>query len=318
MRNAELAYLLGMIAGKGQIIRHHNDTDVIIEIPHKSLIIEGMDAKLSVKASLDDIRNNVEPLIGARLQSLQTDNKTTIKFSKNNEDFLIREINRHFASLSSWRDFRIPQEIYASPSDIKNIFTIALADVTAHIRSSNCAYGNPSGHRVYIEFPANWYMVIDIGNLLYDLDVPIHNIDWGHPNMRDPKMEKFNRGNKEFWAKEHQIKIFADEFEKVGFRIEHKRQALKRLANRNRDEWNADIQRKIAKAKTEESKEKLRAQLGKIEASHHKYYWETKTLNKPKPHHPMETSEKIPAEIRGQHFNSWKEICAALGYKKRD
>ena len=318
MNNAELGYLLGMIAGKGQIIRHHNDTDVIIEIPHKNLTIEDMDAKLSVKASLDDIRNNIEPLIGARLQSSQTDNKTIIKFSKNNEDFLIREINRHFARLRSWKDFRIPQEIYNSPNDIKNVFMVGLADVTAHIRSSNLAYGTPFHHRVYIEFPINWYMVVDIGNLLYDLNIPIHTINWGHPNMRDPKMQKYNEGKKEFWAKEHQIKIFADEFEKVGFRIEHKTQALKKLADINRNEWDKDIRKKIAKAKTEEQKEKHRADLGKIEISHHRYYWETKGANKQTLRHPMESSEKIPAEIRGQHFNSGREICAALGYKKRN
>lgn len=56
MQNAELAYLLGMIAGKGTIIRGNSHTDIIIEIPHKNLISEGKDAKLSVKASLDDIR----------------------------------------------------------------------------------------------------------------------------------------------------------------------------------------------------------------------------------------------------------------------
>ena len=159
MDNAELSYLLGMIAGKGTIIRHHNDTDVIIEIPHKNLTIEDMNVQLSVKASLDDIRNNVEPLIGTRLDSRQTNNKTTIRFSKSNEDFLIREINRHFTGLKAWKDFRLPPEIYDSPSDIKSVFMIGLADVTAHIRSSNSAYGKPFHHRVYIECPVNWYMV---------------------------------------------------------------------------------------------------------------------------------------------------------------
>ena len=318
MDNAELAYLIGMIAGKGQIIRHHNDTDVIIEIPHKNLTIEGMDAKLSVKASLDDIRNHVESLIGTRLQSTQTANKTILRFSKNNEDFLIREINRHFSRLRSWKDFRIPQDIFDSPNDIKNVFMIGLADVTAHIRRSNLAFGISFNHRAYIEFPVNWYMVVDIGNLLYDLGVPIHTIDWGHPNMRDPQMQKYNEGKKEFWAKEHQIKIFADEFERVGFRIEHKMRALKKLADINRDEWDKDVSKKISKAKTEEQKEKRRARLGRIDISHHKFYWETKTVNKPKPCHPMESSDRIPSAIRGQPFNAWKELCEAFGYKTKD
>ncbi len=252
------------------------------------------------------------------MRSVSADSGTTIKFSKQNEDFLIREINRHFSRLSSWKDFRVPPEIYNSPNDIKNVFMIGLADVTAHIRSSNSAFGLPYNHRVYIEIPANWYMVVDIGNLLFDLDIPIQNIDWGHPNMRDPEMIEYRKGKKEFWSKEHQIKIFADEFEKIGFRIKHKAQALKDLAATNRDEWNKSIHEKISNAKKEERREKLRYKLDNIAVLHHKYYWETTSRNNPKPPHLMEASDKIPLEIRGKHYDSWKEICVDLGYKKKD
>lgn len=317
MDNAELAYLLGMIAGKGAIIRGDSNTDIIIEVPHKNLAIEGMDAKLSVKASLDDIRNSFEPLIGTRISSTQTKNKTVIKFSKNNEDFLIREISRHFERLTSYKDFRIPVEIFTSPIDIKKEFMIGLADVTAHIRSSNIAYSVPYNHRVYVEMPVNWFLVVDIGNLLYELDVPIHQINWGHPNMRDPQLKDYNSGKQNAWFREHQIKIFADEFVKVGFRIVHKMEALKTLADLNRRKWNEYLKMKINNTRSQKRIEKFTKMLDKIELVHHKYYWETREINKPKPIHPMENSDKIPQEIRGKHFNSWKEICEALGYKRR-
>ena len=223
---------------------------------------EGMNAKLSVKASLDDIRNSLEPLIGTRLASIQEQKKTVIKFTKDNEDFLIREINRHFERLNSCKDFRIPQEIISSPADIKKEFMIGLADVTAHIRSSNVAYGLAFNQRAYIEIPVNWYLVVDIGNLLMDLDVSIHNINWGHPNMRDPKGRYYERGQQNAWFKEHQIKIFADEFEKIGFRIVHKMEALKKLANKNRQEWDKSLEAKIIHAHSKEQKEKLEKQLG--------------------------------------------------------
>ena len=316
MENAELAYLLGMISGKGTIIRHENDVDIIIEIPHKYLIIEGMDAPLSVKASLDDIRNNIEPLISTRLNSTQTRNKTVIKFTKSNQEFLIREINRHFGRLTTCKDFRIPNEIFDSPQDIKREFMVGLADVTAHIRRSNIAFGLPFNHRVYIEIPVNWYMVVDIGNLLYHLDVPIHNIDWGHPNMRDPNLKDYNKGKTKAWAREHQIKIFVDEFEKIGFRIIHKQRTVEMLAETNRKEWDNEIQRKIAGARNQVQIERYKKQLGHIEIAHHKFYWETKDIQKIKVQHPMEDNERIPTEIRGKHFDSWKEICEALGYKR--
>jgi len=318
MDNAELSYLLGMIAGKGTIIRGKERSEIIIEIPHKNLISEGMDAKLSVKASLDDIRNIVEPLIGTRLLSSQTSHRTVLKFTKDNQDFLIREINRYYSRLNSFKDFRIPKEVFGFSADMKQQFMIGLADVTAHIRSSNSAFGQLFNHRAYIEIPVNWFMVVDIGNLLIELDIPIHTIDWAHPNMRDPNLKYFNQGKSEAWFKEHQIKIYADEFEKIGFRIDHKMKALLNLASRNRKEWNKVVNEKIRIAKTPDNCEKWRKSLNRIDLIHHKYYWQTKDITKTKPTHPMEHSDKIPAIIRGRHFDSWKEICIALGYVRRE
>lgn len=317
MDNAELSYLLGMIAGKGQIIRDNAQTTIIIEIPHKNLTSEGMDAKLSVKASLDDIRNIIEPLIGVRLLSTQTSYKTVLKFTKNNQDFLIREINRYYGRLNSCKDFRVPKEVFGFSADMKQQFMIGLADVTAHMRSSNSAFGKPFNHRAYIEIPVNWFMVVDIGNLLVDLDIPIHTIDWAHPNMRDPKLKYYNQGKNEAWFKEHQIKIYADEFEKIGFRIDHKMKALRNLASSNREEWNKVVNEKIGIARTAANREKWMKKLNRIDLAHHNYYWQTKDIIKPKPIHPMEHSDKIPDIIRGKHFDSWKEICIALGYKER-
>ena len=317
MVNAELAYLLGMVTGKGTVIKGASQTDIIIEIPHRNLVIERMDTRLSVNASLNNIRDNLEPLIGTGIRSIQVENKTIIKFSKINEDFLIREINNHFQGLSSCKDFRIPREVINSSSDIKREFMIGLADVTAHMRSSNLAYGLNYNHRVYIEIPVNWFLVVDIANLLLDLGVSIQNINWSHPNMRDPKLEKYNKGNHFFWAKEHQIKIYAEEFEKIGFRVIHKMNALRSFADNNRGEWDSELRRKIRRSRSQAQKEKFQRMIGHIEIAHHKFYWETKMMDKVKPSHPMENSDKIPEQIRGMHFNSWKEICEALGYIRR-
>ena len=305
-----------MITGKGTIIRDKDHTSISIEIPHKNLFIEGEDVQLSVKASLEDIRNILEPLIDTRITSAPMKSKTILRFVKTNNDFLIREINKHFNRLATCKDFRIPQEIVDSPSDIKREFMIGFADVTAHIRSSNAAFGLRYGHRVYIEIPVNWLLVVDIANLLMDLDIPIHTIDWGHPNMRDPNLEDYNKGRLNVWFREHQLKIFADEFERVGFRINHKINILREFADFNRNSWNQDRENKLRTAKSEAQKRKFEEQIGHIEIIHHKFYWETRESNRPKPHHPMEDSEKIPLKIRGRHFDSWKEICNALGYPR--
>jgi hypothetical protein len=317
MENVEFAYLLGMIVGKGTIIRGNSQTDIIIEIPHKNLIIEDMDARLSVKASLDDIRNILEPLIDTRIISSSGKNKTVLKFTKDNENFLIREINRHLGNLRSCKDFRIPREIFSSPMDVKKEFIIGLSDVTAHIRRSNVAYGLPYHHRVYIEIPQNWFLVIDIANLLKDLDVPIHTIDWGHPNTRDPYLEDYKKGKTNVWFREHQTKIFADEFEKISFRITHKMKALKQLVQENRKEWDKFVRQRIIGAKTVEKRKEWQRKLGHIELTHHKFYWQTRDIVRPKPRHPKENDPRIPKIIRGKHFDSWKDISKALGYTRR-
>lgn len=316
MSNPELAYLLGLITGKGNIIRGNTHTDIIIEIPHKNLKIQGMDTELSVRASLNDIRNIIEPLTGVRLATSQIGRKTIIKLTKENSDFFIREVNKYFGHYTSCKDFRIPQLIFNSSTDIKREFMVGLADVAAHVRKSNCAYGLPYHHRVYIEVATdNWHLCVDIGNLLYELNVPIQDLNWAHPNMRDPQCGKYNSGKRNFWLKEHQIKIYADEFQRIGFRIIHKMRALEELASINRDEWDKEARRKANNARSQTQREKIQRRIGHIELTHHKFYWETRGRGQnTKSAHPMENNDRIPAAIRGNHYNSWKEIAKELGY----
>lgn len=138
-------------------------------------------------------------------------------------------------------------------------------------------------------------MVIDICNLLKSTDIPVQNIDWAHPNIRDGKLTKYNEGKPNFWKKEHQVKIWANEFIPVGFGIIHKQQALEMYS----DELLAGYRQ------NNKDPEKYT----------HRYYWETRKIqNKEKPIHPSEDDEFIPLAIRGKHFNSWSEIAKELGY----
>ncbi|WP_017753863.1 hypothetical protein [Calidifontibacillus oryziterrae] len=296
MNNPELAYLLGMIVGKGYKIQGVDETEYRIEIPHKLMKVEGMDAILSVKASLLDIKQRLDPLIDTKI-NVTSDSKsvTLLSFKLNNSAYLARELNR-MLTYNNYKDFRIPTEVFNAAHDIKLEFLRGLADVTAHARKSNLAFGDPAGHRVYIEIPDNWYLVVDICNLLKDVDTPVQTINWGHPNFRDPNLKDYKQGKEHAWAREHQIKIYADVFEAVGFNIEHKKRALELLANTNRQNW--------AGKRT------------KIEQSHHKFYWEKpERSKKAKPVHPMIHDHSIPAEIRGQNFNSWIEVAKIMGYQ---
>jgi len=301
MLNPDFAYLLGLIIGKGSILRDNENTKIIIEIPHKNLLIEGEDTRKSAKLLILDIIKRIEPLIETKIEwDTESKNKTYITFSKRNSSQITRDINIYLQNKISWRDFRIPKEIFTASKDIKIEFLRGLADVTAHIRKSNVAYGIGYNHRVYVEIMTNWEICIDIANLLKELNIPIQNIRWAHPNIVDPTLKFYNKGMRNY--KEHQIKIWAEEFEKIGFNIEHKNKLLKKFADLNRKNW----------GKYSSKTKKLKCK--SLEEIHHKYYWETKELEKKKQSHPDENHSSVYPKIRGKHFDNWKEIAKELGY----
>ena len=165
-----------------------------------------------------------------------------------------------------------------------------IADVTGYIRKSNIAFGQDGMHRVYIEIPGNWYMVIDISNMLKEVDIPVQTIDFGHPNFRDAKLVKYNQGKPNFWKKEHQVKIFANEFMPIGFNIKHKQEALAK--------YSEELLDYVDPKKT------------------HKFYWEKSIRRTKKLIHPCENDPSLPAEIQGKHFESWTDLAGYLGYGK--
>src|SRR3990167_6251044 len=68
MLNPDIAYLLGMIVGKGQVIRGNRNTEIVIDIPHKNLVIEGENTQQSVKSSLLDIVGRLKSLVGTDME----------------------------------------------------------------------------------------------------------------------------------------------------------------------------------------------------------------------------------------------------------
>lgn len=287
--NIEMAYLIGMILGNGEIQRESTKTTVTIDIPYKNLYTDDLkDVQVYVKASIVDIRSIVEPLIGHNLIVSEEQHSTKISFTKNNEEYVIREIIRLISSGSHHSTMKMNSELFNITTDEKKSLLRGLADVTGYIRKSNLAYGAKGNHRVYIEIPGNWSMVIDVANMLKDVDVPIQTIDFGHPNFRDGNLKKYNAGNKLFWKKEHQIKIYANEFLPIGFNIKHKQDALLK--------YSEELLQYMSPETT------------------HKFYWEKRQVKKTKPIHPEENSEYLPKEIRGMHFNSWTELARYLGY----
>lgn len=287
--NTEMAYLLGMILGNGEIQRDNTETRVTIDIPHKNLYTDDMkDVRVYVKASTVDIRAIVEPLIGHGLTVTQNKRSTVMTLVKPNDEYITREIIRFIGGGRHHSTMRMNPDLFSITTDEKKALLRGIADVTGYIRKSNIAYGQDGAHRVYIEIPGNWYMVIDIANMLKAVDVPVQTIDFGHPNFRDGELKKYSQGKPYFWKKEHQVKIFANEFLPIGFNIKHKQEALEKYSD--------DLLEFIDPTKT------------------HKFYWEKPIKRKTRPAHPHESDEYLPIEIRGKHFDSWTDLARLLGY----
>jgi hypothetical protein len=287
--NLEMAYLIGMILGNGEIQRGNRDTIVTIDIPYKNLYTDDLkDIGVYVKASTVDIRSIIEPLIGHDLVITQTKHSTKMTFTKTNDEYVIREILRLIENGRHHSTMKMNYELFNITTDEKKALLRGIADVTAYIRKSNIAFGQEGAHRVYIEIPGNWYMVIDIANMLKTIDVPVQTIDFGHPNFRDSNLKKYNEGKIYYWKKEHQVKIFANEFLPIGFNIKHKKDALIK--------YSEELLEFIDPVKT------------------HKFYWEKTIRKSSKPVHPGENDLSLPEIIRGKHFDSWTELAGYLGY----
>ena len=287
--NTQMAYLIGMILGNGEVQRKADATTITVELPHKNLIDdEGREVSVYVKSSLADIRGIVEPLIGYSLPISQTKRATQFSFTMPNEDYTMREILRFIGNGVHHSTMTMNDELFRMKTDEKKELLRGIADVTGYIRKSNAAFGHLEEHRVYIEIPGNWQMVIDIANMLKDLDIPVQTIDFGHPNFRDSNLKKYNKGKKYYWKKEHQVKIWANEFLPIGFNIIHKQRVLEKYA-----------------------KDLLQV---KSASSTHKFYWQKTIRRKEKPIHPMENDELLPLSIRGKHYESWTDLAKELGY----
>lgn len=289
--NIEMAYLVGLILGNGEVQQGSVNTTISIEIPYKNLYTDDLkDIAVYVKASVVDIRSILEPLIGNALTVTGNPHSTLLTFVKPNNEYIVREILRLIGCGRHHSTMRMNGELFSIKTDEKKSLLRGIGDATGYIRKSNVAFGQDGAHRVYIEIPANWYMVIDIANMLKDVDIPVQTIDFGHPNFRDGNLVKYHDGKPNFWKKEHQIKIFANDFLPIGFNIKHKQDALEKYS------------------------EELLEYLDPVKT--HKFYWEKPVRKSIRPNHPGENDPSLPSEIRGQHFNSWTELASFLGYGK--
>ena len=87
----------------------------------------------------------------------------------------MRELMRLIGNGTHHSTMRMNPELFGITADEKKALLKGIADVTGYIRKSNIAFGQEGAHRVYIEIPGNWYMVIDIANMLFRIKILLNS-----------------------------------------------------------------------------------------------------------------------------------------------
>lgn len=288
--NIDIAYLLGLITAKGEIHFDNEVKRIVITFKYKSLEAVGIDKnynqKLHIQTSLDSVVARLQR-IGIETSKNIHDNQLTIVLRWHRDDiswqfikFLINGEN------FSYHTFNIPETIFYSNNEVKREFIRGFADVTGFVRNSN--RDQRGRHRVYLEVDfRNWKLSPQLCEIVQSLGVPVQTINYAHPNFRDPE----NKKSSTFWKKEHQLKIYADDFSSIGFYITHKQEVLEELAEYNLSNFNCNSN--ICTGVTR--------------------------IRRIKPANPNENAEDIPENIRGKHFDSFRVLCRDLNcYQQRN
>lgn len=323
-----LAYLLGLITGRGHIfvgnktiaiefshaveyagcvIHCHKCGDLVTKaVGGDKLICKkcGTEAKPNGRITYDQPKLTVESIRDVIIPFLKTKIKANYDITGNKSmTFLVIDfkesppvfelIKNIFKGTNSFDAFHIPEIMSTAPKTAKIEFINGLLDTAGF--ASPGGWLNRQGEklhgrmRVYFQIVRNWHLPVEIDNFLRkEFSLPIHTIDWGHPNIRDSSMEDYFEQRPTSWSREHQIKFFPEYYTQFKFRIKSKQALFEDLANHNkravfkdRDDWFPP---------------------GPIGPAKIKAY------------HPGESDLRIPEPAR-RHFDAFWQINAAMGCK---
>lgn len=228
--DADVAYLVGMIIGRGVLVDDGKRFVITIKFPFVNPELEGYDQFASFVTSIvSSVLPRLKALLGETVNlSTSPQEDVTFRAEFPSTHIVVRNLKLILEDRLDYKQFMVPKVIQESnDSEIIREFIRGFADVAGNIRRSN--RDQAGVHRVYLDvLNENWKLPVQICDLLqHKLNVPVANILWGHPNLRDTKAGQASP------FREHQIRIYAHHFLQVGFYIEHKQAVLGLLAKEN-------------------------------------------------------------------------------------
>jgi len=319
-----LAYLLGLLTGRGHIfvdsrilaIEFSHTNEFVYGIAYcpkcgflatkqeKNLICKNCSTHVNPKSrkiynqpksTIESLRFTIIPFIKKEINVVYDiiGNKSmtllVMDFKNNKKQFNF--IRHFFGNANSFDNFYIPKEINTAPKKSKIEFVNGLLDTSGFPspggwlnRDGKRGYGRM---RVYFQIVRNWHLPVEIDNFLRKgFALPVHTIDWGHPNIRDANLQDFFNTRPTSWSREHQVKFFPEYYKMFHFRIKCKQELFQELFKHNKDA--------IFTNKED--------------------WFPPKPIgpSKIKPYHPGEKDLRIPKPAR-RHFDAFWQINLVMG-----
>ena len=280
--DADVAYLLGLILGRGTLVDHANQRQLIIEFPSSSIQAQGIntsfDQDIYIKIGLFDIRERLIDLLDTDIKIIERASGFDFVARFQRPSMVWRNILLILNNATSYPYFRIPPVFFEPdlPFEWKREFLRGFADVAGNIRQSNNYFGGRHRARLdVLNYPTNWELPVQLCLLLQEhLDVPVQMITWGHPNL--------GRG-----FREHQLNIFAEAFQRIGFNFQHKQIILDELATYNIEHYPTASSNPCPGMRPLRNSKPLDAQ--------------------------ENNAERLDPRLVGNHYDAYWEICKALG-----
>lgn len=285
--DVDVAYLVGMIVGRGILVDDGARFIITIRFPFVNPELEGYDQFASFVTSIvNSVLPRLKALLGETVNlSTSPQEDVTFRAEFPSTHIVVRNLKLILEDCLDYKRFIVPKVIRESRDrEIIREFIRGFADVAGNIRRSNRDQGGV--HRVYLDvLNENWKLPVQICDLLqHKLDIPVANILWGHPNLRDPDASQSQTAP----FREHQIRIYAHHFFSVGFYMEHKQAVLEALVKENK------LNRKDS--------------VGTFCPGY-------KKRTQAKASHPLEKDPRLPQGVRGKHFDAYWQICAVCDCK---
>lgn len=289
--DVDVAYLLGMIMARGTFHVERDIKRLLIQFPYQLMEVKGIpgsklkfNQETEIRLSLDDVRRRINELLEVNVDLEKSAYEVILKatFTKNTMSW--RNLRLLCGNKFTYNEFCMPEGMFDMPEDIQREFIRGIADASA---SPSDADRDQIGlQRIVIQFQnLNWILPIQVCKLLQEnLGMNVQHILWGHPNIRTSSQVD------ESWAKEHRLRIYAEDFVPIGFNFKYKQKILDQMVKFNLHQ---------RKSETKPCNPKIKRVRGEG-----------------KPKHPAEKSKRLPECLRGRHFDAYFQVCQALGCKQ--